>query len=158
MHNKTQDMPSLIYKGRFFIALLSAALLLLSGCKKTTQQVQRNLAQEYFDANVINKDIVVHLATDNGNDLTAQYNGYVFKLIKNTYLDGPLQATIGGVTYTGTWACNDDYGKLTIHLPAVPSPFVFLTREWRFTKKTVPIMELAPWGTTDPIVLHMQRL
>ncbi len=153
-----EDMPAKIYKGRFVIALLSAALLLMSGCKKKVEEIQRNLAQEYFDANVINKDIVVHLATNNGTDLTSQYNGYVFKLLKNTYLDGPLQATIGGTTYTGSWSCNDDYGKLTITLPNTPTPFIFLTREWRFVKKTVPIMELAPWGTTDPIVLHMERL
>lgn len=158
MFKNIEDMPNKIFKGRFIIAVVSAALLLLASCKKTVEEIQRNLAQEYFDANVINKDIRVHLATDNGTDLTSQYNGYIFRLQKNTYLDGPLQATIGGTTYTGTWSCNDDYGKLTINLPSAPAPFIFLTREWRFVKKTVPIMELAPWGTTDAKVLHMERL
>ena len=158
MKTNIDDMPTRLYKGRFIIAVLSAALLLFTNCKKTVEEIQRNLAQEYFDANVIDKDIIVRYAYDNGSDLTGQYTGYSFKLLKNTYLDGPLKATIGGVTYNGTWLCNDDYGKLTISLPAVPAPFVFLTREWRFVKKTVPVMELAPWGTTDAKILHLEKL
>ena len=47
--------------------------------------------------------------------------------------------------------------KLVITLPTTPSIFVFLNREWRFTKKALPEMELAPWGTTEPLVLHMLR-
>jgi len=68
-----------------------------------------------------------------------------------------LQAIKNGVTYTGTWSSNDDYSKLVITLPNPPSEFSFLSREWRFTSKNLPTLELAPWGSTDPIVLHMRR-
>jgi hypothetical protein len=71
-----------------------------------------------------------------------------------------MTAIKNGVTYSGTWACNSDYGKLTINItqPSVPAEIGFLNREWRFTKKDLPVMELAPWGSTAPIVLHMRRL
>jgi hypothetical protein len=157
---KSEDMPSILYKSRFIIAILLAVVLLLSSCKKITEAVQpsQTALQQYFEDNILNRDFVVHLAADNGTDLTAQFSGFKFKLTKNTLLDGPMTATNSTNTYTGTWNCNDDYSKLAINLPASVTAFSFLNREWRFTKKTFPIMELAPWGTTELKILHMERL
>ncbi len=153
-------MPNILYRSRFIIAILFAVILLLSSCKKLAAVVQpsQSALQQYFEENILNRDFTVHLATDNGTDLTAQFSGFKFKLTKNTLVDGPMTATNSTNTYTGTWSCNDDYSKLVITLPAAVTAFSFLNREWRFTKKTFPIMELAPWGTTEPKILHMQRL
>ena len=157
---KSEDMPNILYRSRFIIAILFAVILLLSSCKKIAEAVQpsQTALQQYFEENILNRDFTVHLATDNGTDLTAQFSGFKFKLTKNTLLDGPMTAINSTNTYTGTWSCNDDYSKLVITLPAAVTAFGFLNREWRFTKKTFPIMELAPWGTTEPKILHMQRL
>ena len=156
---KKERVLVVIYKSRFFIAIAFALLLLLSGCSKTAIVEQnQSLLQQYFETNILNKDFKVHFAVDNGTEITAQFNGYAFKLIKNTLLDGPMTATAGSTTLTGTWSCNDDYSKLVITLPNSVAAFAFLNREWKFTKKAVPIMELAPWGTTEPKVLHMERL
>ena len=149
-----------ITKWGFIIALLFASLILVvTGCKKGASP-QEQLYEEYFEENVLNSDFVVQLATDNGTDNTAQYSGWVFRLLKNTYYDGPMTAVKGGVTYTGTWSCDQAYGRLTINItqPSVPAEFVFLNKAWRFTKKNLPLMELAPWGTTAAQVLHMRRL
>ena len=71
-----------------------------------------------------------------------------------------MTGTKDGIVYTGTWVSNADYSQLAINInsPSVPPEFIFLNRVWRFTKKSLPIMELAPYGTTDPKVLHMRRL
>lgn len=144
---------------RILIAVACAIILLCTSCKKSLPvQEQQNILEQYFEQNILNKDFMVELATDNGTNLTAQYNGYTFKLLKNTLLDGPMTATIGATTYNGSWSCNDDYSKLTINLPITPAVFGFLIREWKFTKKAVPVMELAPWGSLEPKVLHMKRL
>lgn len=142
---------------RIFIAIACAILLLCTSCKKTIETIQRSVLEQYFEENILNRDFTVHYALDNGTDLTSQYNGYLFRLLKTTLLNGPLTATKGGVTYNGTWSCNDDYSKLVITLPAAPAEFGFLNREWKFTKKSVPIMELAPWGSLEPKILHMER-
>ena len=156
-------MPELIYKSRFIIAIAFAAILLLSGCSKNpitaiVSQPSQSLLQQYFEDNILNRDFRVELATDSSAILTPLYTSYTFKLVKNTLQTGPLTATSSTATYSGTWTCNDDYSKLVITLPASVPEFSFLTREWRFSKKAVPIMELAPWGTTEPKVLHMERL
>lgn len=158
---KLQEVPVLIYKSRLFIAVLFAALLLLNGCKKIKEAAtpSQNALEQYFEDNILNKDFTVHFASDNGADITSQYSGFVFKLTKNTYYDGPMTAVNSLFTINGTWSSNSDYSKLVITLPSTTiSSFAFLSREWKFTKKAVPILELAPWGTTEPDILHMQRL
>ncbi len=145
---------------RILIAVACAVLLLFASCKKATiaGQDQQNLLEQYFEQNILNNDFTVSKATDNGSDLTAQYNGYKFRLLKNTLLNGPMTATKAGVVLNGTWSSNDDYSKLVITLPyPIPAEFGFLNREWKFTKKALPTMELAPWGSLEPKVLHMLR-
>ena len=154
-------MPAKAFRSRYIIAILFAVLLLATGCKKVKEEITQDILQEYFDNNILNRDFKVKLATDNGTDLTSQYDGYVFRLLKTTNYDGEMTAVKNGtIHYTGTWSCNTDFSKLTINLtsPSIPTEFIFLNRAWKFTQKAVPVMELAPWGTTDPKVLHMERL
>ncbi len=149
----------MFYSKRYFLAIITALILLLSSCKKTVEPITENVLAQYFEQNILNSDYIVKLATDNGNVLTSDYNGYRFRLLKNTLLDGPMTATRNGLVTNGTWASNEDYSKLTIHfdIPTAPQEFSFIVRSWRFTRKAIPVMELAPWGTTDPKILHMEK-
>ena len=161
IYNRLHHLCIILYKYRFIIAIAFASLLLFTSCKKLkAASGDRQALEQLFEENFLNRDFVVHFASDNGQDITSQYTGYTFVLTKTTsFSEGPISGTKNGVTYTGTWSTNDDYSKLVISLtsPSVPTEFVFINRAWRFTKKAVPIMELAPWGTTDPKVLHMER-
>ncbi|MEO6404604.1 MAG: hypothetical protein ABIY51_06425 [Ferruginibacter sp.] len=151
-----------LFRWRFILAVLFALLILLSqSCSKTgSAPATDDLIKAYFETNVLNRDFKVFLATDSGVDITSQYDNYVFRLMKNTYFDGPMTGTKNGVTISGTWSSNDDFSKLVISLnqPSAPAGFTFLNRQWRFTRKAFPLMELAPWGSTDPKVLQMLRL
>jgi len=158
---KFDGMSTLIFNNRFIIAVLCAAILLLSGCKKPIETVSQNTLQKYFEDNILNKEFVVNYALDDTTNKTSDFEGYSFILTKTTsFYDGPMTGTKAGVTYTGTWTSNEDYGKLIISLnsPTPPASFAFINRAWKFTKKSLPIMELAPWGTTEPKILHMRRL
>ncbi len=138
-----------------FVFLTSA--ILCFSCKKTIQKIELSIAENYFNNNLIGKDFVITLATDSTTDLTSDYSGYTFVLLKTDYYHGPLQVTKGTNKYMGTWSCNEDYSKLTIVLPDSVPVFRFLTRNWRFTKKDVPTLKFAPWGSTAPIALNMTR-
>jgi hypothetical protein len=158
---KAEDMPNLVYKSRLLIALLIAALILATtSCKKAVENVQENILEQYFEQNILNRDFRVKLATDTSNDLTADFDGYLFRLLKTTLYEGEMTGTKNSMVYHGHWSCNADYSKLTItfETPTPPAEFDFIIRPWRFTRKAVPVMELAPWGTSDPKVLHMERL
>jgi hypothetical protein len=161
IYRKFEHMSSLLYSKRLVVALLCAGILLLSSCKKAIEQIQETTLQKYFEDNILNRQFVVELASDTATIKTGDFAGYEFVLKKGSdLLGGPMTGTKAGVTYTGTWTSNEDYGKLVISLnaPAPPAYFNFINRSWRFTKKSLPIMELAPWGSTDPKILHMRRL
>ncbi len=136
---------------------LICCLLLFTSCKKAGDLVNNPLLEQYFETNVLNRDFIVSLATDNNTDLTPNYTGYIFVLLKTDFYHGPLKATIGNTVYMGTWSSNDDYSKLDISLPVPPLEFTFLSRSWRFTSKNFPTLKLSPWGSTDALILHMYR-
>lgn len=151
----------MIYNNRIFIALAVATLLLLGSCKKTITTIPEKTLQEYFEETILNKNFVVQYAKDTTTDLTSNYSVDTFVLKKGaTFYDGEMTGKNGAVMYTGTWSSNEDYGKLVINVntPTPPDAYKFINRAWKFTKKSLPIMELAPWGNTDPKVLHMRRL
>lgn len=139
------------------LVCITISMFFMACSKSTVEAAQANYYQKQFEDNILNKNFRVHLATDNGTDLTAQYTGYTFVLYKSTYYNGPMTGVKNGTTYNGTWSSNDDYSKLVITFSSAPPEFIFLNREWKFTKKALPIMELAPWGTLEPKVLHMER-
>lgn len=138
------------------IFLLLFPLIVFISCKKSAGG-GNPLLEQYFEKNILNQNFVVSLATDNNTDITNNYNGYVFVLLKTDFYHGPLKATKNNVNYDGTWSSNDDYSKLIITLPNPPAEFTFLSREWRFTSKNLPVLKLAPWGSSDPVVLNMRR-
>lgn len=126
-------------------------------CKKIVGGISNSALQQYFETNILNSNFAVSLATDNGTDLTAQYTGETFILLKTDLVHGPMKATKNGIVYEGTWSVNEDYSQLIIMLPNPPVEFKFLTRSWRFTNKTLPTLKFAPWGSTEAIVLNMTR-
>ncbi len=142
---------------KYLSHILVLLLLFNVSCKKSGNSDQNVFLEQYFESNVLNRNFTVSLAQNNGTDLTADYNGWVFVLLKTDYYHGPLQATKGTSTYMGTWSSNDDYSKLVITLPMPPDEFGFLNRQWRFTSKNFPTLKLAPWGSTEDLVLHMYR-
>ena len=151
-------MKKLIYRSAVILFTALAIVFVFNGCSKSAvEAAQLTYAQQQFEDNILNKNFRVHLATDNGVDLTPQYTGYTFVMLKSTYYNGPMTGVKSGVTYNGTWSSNEDYSKLTITFPSSPAEFIFLNRDWKFTRKALPIMELAPWGTLEPKVLHMER-
>ena len=143
-----------IFAGCFLMMMNSCKkLALLSGDQSTLEQ--------YFADEVLNRNFVVDFASNDGADITSQYTGYNFILTKDTsFYQGNMTGTKNSVTYSGTWSSNSDYSKLIINLvnPSIPTEFIFLNRSWKFTKKDAPVLKLAPWGTTEPKILHMRRL
>jgi hypothetical protein len=140
-----------------FPLILFLFLLLSISCKKPGDTGTNPLLEQYFESNVLNRNFTVSHAEDNGTDLTTNYSGYVFVLLKTDFYHGALQATKNGTIYTGSWSSNNDYSKLVITLSTPPSEFDFLSRDWRFTSKNFPTLKLAPWGSSNALVLYMLR-
>lgn len=127
----------------------------LGACKK--EKNSGTQAEKLFEQNILHRPFVVDLAEEDGRNITATFRGYHFILMKTDYYHGPLRAIHDGSVITGSWSTNDDFSKLVIELPAGTAQFDFLSTSWRFTKKGLPVMKLAPWGAASNKVLHMRR-
>lgn len=138
----------------FYSAII--LMLFFTSCGKQKPEDSLPL-QQFFETNILNRDFVVSLAQDSSGNITSVYSGYVFVLQKTDFYHGPLKVTKGANEYDGTWSSDADYGKLTITLPDTPVEFQFLARDWRFVKKDIPTLQLAPWGTLQPYLLNMTR-
>lgn len=147
-------------KIRYCLLFLGCLFLVPNlGCKKVQQALLGTALEQYFEQTILNSDFTIQYAKDRGTDITNQYNGFVFRLLKNTYYDGPMTAVVNGTTYTGTWSCTSDFGKLTIDFEPGNSPpeLAFVSRSWRFIQKAIPLMKFGPWGSTEATELHMLR-
>ena len=135
------------------ILFVFLGVLVCAGCKKRREKIEEKVMQpsflnKYFEDNILNKDITINLAKFQGRDTTPMYSGYVFKLIKNTYYDGPFEARHNDSLYTGTWQTNDDYSKLTLNIKK-NGALEWVSITWKFTNKTTTVLELVPWFNTD---------
>lgn len=143
------------------IALIIAVVLLLTSCVKPAAVENTQLEEALFTSNILNRNFIIQFASDSGIDITSRYALDTFVLTNDTsFYSGIITGSKAGTHYTGTWSSNSDYSQLNINIttPTPPAEFNFLNISWKFTKKDFPIMQLAPWGSTDPKVLYMQRL
>ncbi len=136
-----------------FIFLLPFVFLMSCNKEKNLGSLQEKL----FEKNLLNQNFVVSYADNNGTILTNNYTGYIFILSKIDYYHGPMKATKDGISYSGTWSANDDYGKLIITLPDIPVELKFLSRAWRFKSKSLTLLKLAPWGEGEGINVHLSK-
>lgn len=101
-------------------------------------------AQKAFDMLVLGKEFYMKKGIDSaGNDLTSQYADQIYILQKETYENGPLTVTVGGVTYNGTWKANSDYSKLELMVTGRPD-FAFYSIPWRVKNKTLTGLSMVP--------------
>lgn len=125
----------------------------LSSCQKDTQSLPPvpkdstdnvTAAQKAFDMLVLGKAFYMKKGIDSaGNDLTSQYADQIYILQKETYENGPLTVTAGGVTYNGTWKANTDYSKLELTVTGRPD-FAFYSIPWRVKNKTLTGLSMVP--------------
>ena len=101
-------------------------------------------AQKAFDLLVLGKEFYMKKGIDSaGTDLTSQYADQIYILKKETYENGPLTVTAGGITYTGTWKANTDYSKLELFVTGRPD-FAFYSIPWRVKNKTLTGLSMVP--------------
>lgn len=159
MPHKNRFLQS-FFKWRFAVAIaIAAAVLFLFSCKKVVEDTKQDIAQQYFENNILNSDFVIDSAYDNETDITARYAGFRIRLLKNTLADGPITATKGDSVINGSWQATEEYGKLTINFTNPPSGFPYFNRSWRFLEKNLPVMKLAPWGVAGAATrLRLRKL
>jgi hypothetical protein len=127
--------------------------LVIQSCKKKDEIIEKKAYEpstmnKFFEDYILNKDIKITVAKFEGRDTSAMYADYTFKLLKNTYYDGPFEARNSNDTFTGTWQCNEDYSKLILNIQG-NSALNWVSINWKFKSKSFTTLELIPWFNTD---------
>ncbi len=156
MRNFTLFVQSVGFTSLLVICSMSVAFS-TSSCKKDTalppvpKDSVDNVtsAQKAFDLLVLGKEFYMKKGVDSaGTDLTSSYADQIYVLQKETYENGPLVVTAGGVNYNGTWKANSDYSKLELNVTGRPD-FSFYSIPWRVTSKTFTGLKMVPQATNS---------
>jgi hypothetical protein len=136
----------------FFFLLLFSGILLLNGCSKD----ENNTPAWPGNQLLIDKNFSVPYAKDNGADVTANYNGIIFRFAgPATSLTGTATAANSLFTVTGTWTMNSSRDKISFSFPTNLLPdLAFMNKTWKITNAFVsPVVLKADNGEDDEVRL-----
>jgi hypothetical protein len=108
----------------YIIFLLTLAVPLPS-CKKYVQQQEKNAILQIMTTGVW----YVQDYTQNGSDITATFNGFVFKFDANGTVTG-IQSSSSTL---GAWSANISALTITSNFPSAPDPLKQLNETWKIT-------------------------
>ena len=103
--------------------LLTAAAL--PSCKKYIQQQEKNAVLQIMTTGVW----YVQQYQQNDSDITASFNGYIFKFNAN----GTVVGTQGGNSVNGTWSANISALTISSDFPTAGDPLKELNETWKIT-------------------------
>jgi hypothetical protein len=108
---------------RTLLSILASGLILFFvSCKKYIQKQEENAAVSAMT----NGYWYVSGYTQDGNDSTAAFSGYLFKFDANNTVTG----TKGNVSVTGQWSDNIVARTITANFPGAAAPLVYLNETW----------------------------
>jgi|GEM_PF-5851728 len=81
--------------------------------------------------NLLNRDLVVPYAKDDGAVITAKFAGLTFRFTSNGTLTGSATAANDLLAVNGTWSMTAAYDKVTFAFPTNIFPdLAFMNKEW----------------------------
>jgi hypothetical protein len=109
---------------KLYITLI--AVLALSGCKKAIEQI----AEDMVIKAMTDGQWVITSFTQNGVDITNDFNGYKFQYYENRTVDAIKNGTL---ERTGIW--NGDATKMTTYanFSGAPNPIALINGSWNIT-------------------------
>lgn len=108
-----------------YIILALALAAPLPSCKKYVKQQEQNAILLAMTTGVW----YVQTYTQNDTDITASFNGYVFKFDAN----GTVTGMISSGNTQGSWSANISALTITSDFPSAPNPLKRLNETWRIT-------------------------
>jgi hypothetical protein len=132
--------------------ILAVCLLtvLLTGCKKTIEQVQ--------------EDLVIKAMTDgqwkitnftlNSNNITADFTNYRFKYYGNKTVDA---INSGSVEKTGTWDGNANTMTTSANFASPAFPLSLINGNWQITRNSWTYVEATQTVGTDTKTMRLDK-
>lgn len=133
------------------ITLIAALVLLMTGCKKTVEDIQQ--------------DLVIRAMTDgqwtitsftlNGSDITADFTNYRFKYYSNKTVDAIKNGT---TEKTGTWDGNASTMTTWANFTAASYPLSLINGSWLITRNSWTYVEATQTNGTEVKNMRLDKL
>jgi hypothetical protein len=146
-------MKKIIHNLVLFAGISFTGITLLSSCSKENNAMTSTTAAYYFTHNTVNQELVIQSATDDGTDITANFNGIAFLLTDTATFAGTVDAHNDLLNVHGTWTIDDAYDKITFSFPTPPlSTLSFLNKQWQYIDRNSETINLrAANGESDEV-------
>ena len=133
-----------------------SAITTLNSCSKSETAIVTASStgnQSYIESTLLNRDLTIPTAIDDGVNVTGEFSGYTFQLTGST--SGTARA-IKDTTIIGNWSLNSSRDKITFDFPPTlnnQQPLAFLNKEWNITSGSNPVKLTAANGQNDVLYL-----
>lgn len=152
-------MKILMYKLSLPVVIIFCGVLLLNSCKKNTaDSVLSVTPQQYFENNMVSQDLLVALAKDNNDDITARFGGYTFRLTVSAKLSGTITAANNLFSVNGTWNIDSAYNNITFVFPLNNiSALSFMNKQWKFADRSSSAIKLTAVNRETDILNFVKK-
>ena len=143
-------MKHYMYKVILVVMLSFCAATLLDSCKKNSDTA----ASLPADQKLLDRNLLVSYAKDDGTDITINYNGIIFKFTgPATALSGGATASNTLLTVNGTWSLNTSRNKITFAFPTNAIPELsHMNKQWLIANPSAnPVVLTALLGENDEL-------
>lgn len=127
------------------------SLFLLSGCKKTIENVGEDLVIQAMT----NGQWVLTRFTQNGTDITSSFSAYKFQYHKNRTVDAIKN---GMVERTGNWDANAADRTTWANFSGAPDPIGLINGTWKITNNSWTFVEGTQTNGTEIKTLRLDKL
>lgn len=145
-----------MYKLILLSGISFSGAVLLNSCSKkddtATISTPFQMAKHNFETNILDRDLVVPFAQDDGTNITIKFAGLTFHFTGNGTLTGSATAANDLLSVNGTWSMTAAYDKITFAFPTNLFPdLAFMNKEWLITSNNFPIVLTAANGENDQL-------
>ena len=129
-------MKKLMNKIVLFTGISFFGAMMLNSCSKSNDTTSPSPAPTPIVNpngvnNLMNRDLVVPYAKDDGADITAKFAGLTFHFTSNGSLTGSATAANNLLAVNGTWTMTAAHDKITFAFPTNLFPdLAFMNKEW----------------------------
>jgi len=131
--------------------------MMLNSCSKNNDSATANntpllMARAYFQSNILDRDLVVPYAKDDGATITMKFAGLTFHFTGNGTLTGSATAANDLLSVNGTWSMTANYDKITFNFPTNFFPdLAFMNKQWNIGSNGATIVLTATNGENDEL-------
>lgn len=142
LHSRLKNMKRALLT--FFV------IVLLTGCKKTVDQIQEDLVIKAMT----DGEWAITSFTLDGTNITSDFTNYRFKYYSNKTVDAKLN---GVVQRTGTWDGNAGTMTTSANFTTAPYPLLLINGSWLITRNSWTYVEAVQTNGSEVKTMRLDK-